>query len=441
MSRPDPGFSPHTIALSRRHLLQLGTGVAAAAVLAGCGKSSSSGNSAAGGTLTLGLTSDLFPALTAPLATYSSQGKWTVKVREMPADTGAYLDQMRTQLQGGSADIDVFVGDVSWPAQLGSRDWISDLTSRFSTAEQREFLPGAVAGNNYQGKLYGVPCFTDVGLLYYRKDLLEKSGFSAPPTTWAELQEMALKVTKDQRIPNGFTFTGAAYEGGTLLGMEFIRTAGGTIIDGDSVTVNSPAAIQGLQLERSMVTTGISPQAVADYQEGDAETPFVSGKAVFLRNWAYVFGDLKDKGVSSIEAAQVGVTGIPRVSASISPINVGGGWNLYINAASKNQDAAWDLVQFISSAAQQKHTAETIGYLPTRSALYDDAALIKSQPAIAQGKTEIAQTVTPPVSPYYQDMSRVMSREFNKSLRGDSTPEQAAQTVQQQLEAIVKAGK
>ena len=440
MSRPGTGFELHRSVPTRREFLQVSAGIAAASFIAGCSQPSSSASGSSGGTLTLGLTSDLFPALTAPLAAYSRQGKWKVTVREMPADTGTYLDQIRTQLQAGSTDIDVFAGDVSWPAQLGSRGWIANIGDRFSPSERNAYLPATIASNTYKGSLYGVPFFTDVGLLYYRKDLLEKSGFSAPPSTWGELQDMAMKVTKDQNIPHGFTFTGANYEGGTLLGMEFIRSAGGNVIQGDSVTADSNSAIQGLQIARSMVTSGVSPQVVADYQEGDAEAPFVNGKAVFLRNWAYVFGDLENKTVSSIHPSQVGVTGIPRLSPAIAPSNVGGGWNLYINAASQHRDAAWDLVKFISSAAQQRQTAQTIGYRPTRTALYQDAELIKTQPAIAQARTEIAQTVTPPVSPYYEDMSHAMSKEFNASLRGAETPEQAAQNVQQQLEAIVKAG-
>ncbi len=392
------------------------------------------------------MTSDLFPAFSqkgaqgqvAPFTRFGALHKLKVNVRQENSDTSAYFEHMRTELLAGAADVDVFAGDVSWPPQFASQGYLADLSGRFTAAERAAYLPATIDSNVWNGKVYGVPFFTDVGLLYYRKDLLERAGYSAPPQTWSELQEMASKVMRDQKIKYGFTFTGANYEGGTLLGTEFIKTAGGSVIDGTTVAANSPQAIEGLTIARSMITRGIAPQAVADYQEGDAEAPFIGGYSVFLRNWAYVFGDINNPKMSKIHPSQVGVTSIPRASTAVPPVNVGGGWNLYIPASSTNQDAAWKLIQFISSAAQQKYTNETIGYLPTRTALYSDPALAKDSPVLAVAKTEIAQTITPPKNPYYKDMSAVMAAQFNANLRGAQTPTQTADNVQNALEAIVK---
>ncbi|HVO55066.1 MAG TPA: ABC transporter substrate-binding protein [Solirubrobacterales bacterium] len=401
------------------------------------------GGSDGGGedSVTLGMTSDLFPALKAPIARWGKEHGVKVTIREMPADTGAYFDQMRTMLQAGSGEVDLFAGDVSWPAQFGSNGWLADVSAAFTPAERKAYFPAFVQANEWEGKLYGFPFFTDVGLLYYRKDLLAKAGFTKPPETWDELKEMAKTVmAEDPTIEDGFTFTGARYEGGTLLGTEFIETSGGSVIDGEAVEVDQPPAVEGLETQRSMVTSGVSPAAVANYEEGDAEAPFLAGRSVFLRNWAYVFGDIANPELSEIKPSQVGVTSVPRASTQIPPVNVGGGWNLYVNAYSSNQQVAIELAKFISSEAQQKHTAETIGYLPTRKAVYNDQSLIESQPAIAQGKTEISQTVTPPKSPYYADMSAVMAEQFNKSLSGASSPADAAEAVQSGLESIINRG-
>ncbi len=435
--RPTPAMS--ATAPSRRVVLKSGLGLAfslaCAPVLAACGKGSSSSDRA----LTFGLTSDLFPAVKKPVAAYAAKHGLKITVREMPSDTDSYFAQMRTELQSGSTNVDVFAGDVSWPAQFGAHGWLADLSESFTPSQRAAYLPATIASNTYDGKLYGVPFFTDVGLLYYRKDLLDKAGFSEPPVTWQELQDMAHKVMTDQHIANGFTFTGATYEGGTLLGNEFIQTCGGKVLDGDHVTADSPEVIRGLETELSMVTSGVSPAAVANYQEGDAEAPFLAGQAVFHRNWAYVFGDLSNAETSKVDPSQVGVTSVPRLSASVPPVNLGGGWSLYINAQSSQRDSAFELAQFISSARQQTRTATTIGYLPTRTSLYDDQGLIDSQPAIKQAKTQIAQTVTPPQSPYYADMSHVMATQFNACLKGAATPEEAAQQLQTQLTQILEA--
>ena len=284
--------------------------------------------------------------------------------------------------------------------------------------------------NIWNGKIYGVPFFTDDGFLFYRKDLLERSGYSGPPETWAELQDMASKVMRDHNLKYGFTFTGANYEGGTVLGMEFIRTAGGNVVNGNTVAADTPQAIQGLTTARSLITGGVSPQAVAEYQEGTVEGPFIAGNSVFLRNWTYMFGLMNDPKQSKVRPSQVGVASVPRTSTSIAPVNVGGGWNLYMNKYSNNQDAAWELMKFMSSPAQQAYTYKTIQYSPTLAALYKDQKLDSAIPfsSLNLGKEQIAQTVTPPKSPFYKDMSAAMATQFQANLLGHTTPEQAATT-------------
>jgi multiple sugar transport system substrate-binding protein len=110
-----------------------------------------------------------------------------VTYEEMPADTGRYRERLRTMFRRGGAGIDVIAGDVIWPAEFASKGWISDLSGRFPQVERDKFLDEPIKANTRQGKIWGVPWYTDVGLLYYRKDLLDQSGFPNPPETWDEL--------------------------------------------------------------------------------------------------------------------------------------------------------------------------------------------------------------------------------------------------------------
>ena len=81
---------------------------------------------------------------------------------------------------GTGRRIDVIGGDVIWPAEFATKGWIVDLSSRFFQSERQQFLPGTVQANTFQGNVYGVPWFTAVGVLFYRKDLLDRSGLPAP---------------------------------------------------------------------------------------------------------------------------------------------------------------------------------------------------------------------------------------------------------------------
>jgi multiple sugar transport system substrate-binding protein len=426
---------------SRRQVLGLaGAGVAGLALggLSACGSSSSGGSN-----LVLAVTPDIAKALKDSIARFNDSRVTSrpVSLRVMPADSSQFLDQMRTQLQAGSPDIDVIQGDISWAAQFAPNGWLADLSDRLTSDMRSEYLPAAIGANTVDSKVYGVPWYWDAGLLYYRKDLLERSGFTAPPATWEELQEMALKVVRDQKTPNGFLFQGANYEGGTVNGLEYIRGAGGDVLTDGKVTVDSTEAVRGLSTERSMVTRGVAPASVAGYKEDECAGLFLGGKAVFARTWVYLYGLLPDKQQSVLDTSQVGVAELPVAQAGLPRVNVGGGWNCLVNANSRHQDDAWKLITHLTAAAQQKALATELAYLPTRPALYDDEQILKAMPVIKLAKQAIQHTTVPPVTAYYSDMSLAMAKIFNASLRGDLPPEQAARQLHDSLEQIVrKAG-
>jgi multiple sugar transport system substrate-binding protein len=112
--------------------------------------------------------------------------------------------------------------------------------------------------NTFDGKAWGVPWYTDGGLLYYRQDKLEKAGYNDPPKTWEELIEQAQKVQQDEGIKFGFVFQGAEYEGGVCNGCEYIWTHGGNVLDPEDpskVIIDSPEAA-GLATWRSTIEDG-----------------------------------------------------------------------------------------------------------------------------------------------------------------------------------------
>jgi trehalose/maltose transport system substrate-binding protein len=79
---------------------------------------------------------------------------------------------------------------VIWPGDLAEH--FVDLYEYGAADVAGEHFPAIIENNTVDGKLVGIPWFTDAGLLYYRTDLLEKYGYDGPPTTWDELEEMAL---------------------------------------------------------------------------------------------------------------------------------------------------------------------------------------------------------------------------------------------------------
>jgi multiple sugar transport system substrate-binding protein len=162
--------------LSRKEFLKLGgAGLAGAALLGVAGCSGSGGS----GDLIVSWIPDDTGSLPKLINKFNKQSKdFKVKYQQMPIDTGQYFDKLRTQFQAGG-DIDLILGDVIWPAQFAVNGWVVDLTDRFKDSDA--FLKGPIEAATYDGKLWAVPWYTDAGLLYFRKDLLEKSGYSEAP--------------------------------------------------------------------------------------------------------------------------------------------------------------------------------------------------------------------------------------------------------------------
>ena len=438
--------------MSRREFLRLtGAGAAGAALLAACGDVQAGFTGAETvpeGTLIFTHGPDDSGTVAKIIDKFNKEnGKGiTVEYREMPADSGQYFDKLRTDFQAGGGDIDVMSIDVIWPPQFGANGWIEDLSDWFTENEWKDFLPATVEANTLAGKIYGVPWFTDAGMFYYRKDLLEKSNYSEPPKTWEEMQEMADKVTQDQKIAFGFICQGAEYEGGAVNGLEYIWNAGGDVLDPNDpnrVIIAEGSSAEGLEIYRSHVETGVAPEAVSTYKELESMTAFILGDAVFMRNWPFVYGTIlggKATG-SEIKPKQTGVAPIPVANEGDESFSCLGGWNFAVNKESDKKEEAKEFIKYMASEPVEEEFAINASLLPPRAALYEDEKLIKEQPVIELAK-EVTQNAKPrPQHPFYSDMSLNLAEQFNLVLKGDAEPQEAIDTLQEELQRLADIGK
>ena len=427
--------------MNRRDFLKMsGAGLAGTALLgaSGCG-----GGGASSGNLVFSMgPDDPNKTYTKLIEKFNKQhkGEFQVVHREMPADTGQYFDKLRTEFQAGGGDIDVIGADVIWPIQFAAQGWIQDLSDRFPKSEQDKFLPAPIQAATYEGGIFSVPWFEDAGLLYSRTDLLEQAGYSAPPKTWDELKEMALKITQDAGIPNGFVFQGKNYEGGVCDALEYIRTHGGDVLSNvtsGKVIIDSPEAVAGLETYHSMIADGVAPQAVANYDETTSVPVFGNGEAVFLREWPGTYGDIAG-GTYKIKQEQVGVSPIPVAPGNESSSTLGG-WHFAINAQTDMPDEAWEFVKFMSSYENLKFRAVNGGYISARKAILDDPEVQEAIPTVKLAKDVLLDYATSrPVTEFYGDMSLEMQSQFNDALTGDVSPQQAVETLQKNLSSIMQ---
>lgn len=287
-------------------------------------------------------------------------------------------------LSAESSDVDVFSVDVVWPGILGQ--FFIDLKPYTKGAEAEHF-PALVANGTLDGKLVAMPWFADAGMLYYRKDLLDK--YKEPvPTTWAQLAATAKKIQDAEREAGnkdmqGFVFQGKAYEGLTCDALEWVVSyGGGSIVEPDGkISINNPSAIAALELASSWPGT-ISPTGALNAEEEEARTAFQSGNAVFMRNWPYAWALAQD--ASSPVKDKVGVAPLPRGEGDAArPAATLGGWDLSVSKFSRHPAEAADLVMYLTSAEEQKRRAITAGFNPTRPSLYSDKEVAAANPFLA----------------------------------------------------------
>jgi trehalose/maltose transport system substrate-binding protein len=368
-----------------------------------------------------------------------------VKVISTPNSSTERLALYQQILAANSADIDVYQIDVIWTGTLANH--FIDLKPHIDQATIDQNFPAIVENNTIDGKLVAMPWFTDAGVLYYRKDLLEKYG-KQPPTTWQQLTDIAKEIQDGERKAGndkmlGFVFQAKAYEGLTCDALEWIDSfGGGTIVDPKGkITINNPKAVEALKLAASWINK-IAPEGVLNYAEEESRGVFQSGNAVFMRNWPYAWalGNAADSEVKG----KIGVTQLPMGGEGGKHTGVLGGWQLAVSKYSNNADAAADLVKYLTSAKEQKRRAIEGSYNPTIAALYKDPEVLAAVPFFGDLYETFTHAVARPSRVTGDKYNQVSAEFFNAVhavLSGNADPESSLAGLQRKLDRLSRGGR
>jgi multiple sugar transport system substrate-binding protein len=346
-------------------------------------------------------------------------------IREIgPHSSTAFHDLLTQKLKNRSTDVDVFFMDVIWPPEFAAGGWAMPLDDLFPASDQKKFLSGTILANSFNGKIYGVPLFIDSGVLYYRKDLLEKYGY-APPQTWQDMVQQAKEIVSREAREHvelyGFSGQFKQYEGLVCDIMEYILSNNGTILNSET---NRPGiadkpALEAVRFVRDNIIGNIAPTGVLTYQEPESLDIFVQGKAVFHRNWPYAW-EVSNNPERSTIPGKVGIARLPHFPGGKS-FSTLGGWQLGISSYSENKEAAWTFVEFLTSERIQKLLALKAGRAPTRKGLYLDNEVLEAYPHFSQMK-DVFQTAYPrPRTAIYPAVSNILQRYFSKAISNPSS--------------------
>ena len=362
-----------------------------------------------------------------------------VRVQEeiLPASSDEQHLFYATQLEAGATDFDVFTLDVIWVPEFRRAGWLRELTPYLGPQGLTDFFSGPSQAATYQGRVYTVPWFVDAGVLYYRKDLLDKYKLS-PPQTFAELTRAAHLILQRENNPRltGFVWQGKQYEGLVCVALEVIRAYGGEVLDERGAPLlTDPATVAGVEALRAFIMPErVSPPWVTTADEETARHVFSQGEAVFMRNWPYAWALLNAE--DSPVHGQVGVAALPG-SDGHPGVPTLGGWHLGINRFSKHADLAWQLISFLTSRESQHSLAAAGGLKPSRVSAYEDPRAQEEDPS-AKLFFSFLQSARPrPVTPFYLMFSQVLQGELSAAVTGIKPARVALRDAEQQIQRIL----
>ncbi len=349
------------------------------------------------------------------------------------------LELYHRYLDSKQATPDVYYMDVVWPSLLA--DEMLDLNPYLSK-EANDLLETSVKNNTVNGRLIGLPFNTELGVLYYREDLLRKYGYSHPPQTWDELEQMATRIQAGERAAGkhdfwGYVWQGAEYEGLMCNALEWQASyGGGNIIEPDgSITVNNPHTIQAIKRARSWIGK-ISPPSVIAFKEQDSRNVLHAGNAAFARDWLwrqFSLELLSDNLRSSISIALLPAGPVRRASAL-------GGQSLSVSKYSKHPQEAVDLIRYLTSHDEQLNLWNKHAMLPTRREFYADPKYLQTRPKVAQLWKDLETVTVPRPSTvsgvHYDDVSRAYASSVHTILSGQVEAEKAMSDLETKLEKI-----
>ncbi|MBX0296157.1 extracellular solute-binding protein [Haloarcula nitratireducens] len=390
-------------------------------------------------------------------------------------DSGKRRANYNRLLSSQETEPDVFLMDNGWVnvfVQRGQLANLSDLlTDDMLSTIDEEYFSGftETAVDPSSGDLFGVPLYPDYPTMLYRKDLVEKAGYSpesenwaTEPMTWKRWSNVAADTLDSADVEYGFSTQWDIYEGTACCTFnEVLSSWGGAYFGGREnlfgpvgdrpVTVDSQPVVNSLNMMRKFVHDedfdeldgyggGFTPTNVLGWIEDGSLAPFLDGNAVFHRNWPYAinqaaseFGD--DLGTMPIPyAVSESDAEFQGTGGTTSAL---GGWHVTVNPYSEKHDAVREVIGATMKPEFQLFLLEMEGWLPPRGSLFnsDEASNIDPMGDYMDTLRVAGEnTMARPVTAVWSDQSSKIAQQANRAVNQDVSSAKAMATLQSGLE-------
>lgn len=290
---------------------------------------------------------------------------YRARLVELPGSADEQRSQLLGALQSGSAVYDVVNLDVTWVPEFAAAGLIRPLP--------RDVLDGdhikSVADTARWGdEVYAVPFNSDVGLLYYRRDLLEAAGVQRTDLSagldWGQLEDLIEEIDEHPAVgayQKGWTTQLAPYEGRTVNAVEaFASATEGFHFTGADGHYDADIAqlTAGVAELRRRTESPYTLQDAVHSDEAATMSDFADGRTAFLRHWPYAYRTLHQ----SFSEQQLGVAPLPGRA-------VLGGQNLAVTEGSQRAQKATELIRYLTGPESERCLLDA-GFAATRTSAY-----------------------------------------------------------------------
>ena len=336
-----------------------------------------------------------------------------------------------------------FAGDTTPDlCQLGNT-WVPELVAlnalepldRYAAGsaivDGADYFTGIWDTNRVDGKLYGVPWYVDTRLLFYRRDLLARAGFSAPPRSWHEWKRMLAAVSNSRADQHGILLPLNEFEPLVALALQqhepLLRD------DGRWGNFTGPGFRRALGFYLEMFQQGWAPP-LGTVTLSNVWNEFGRGRFVFYISGPWNISEFQRR---LPREAQDSWTTAPLPGPDGPGASIAGGASLVVFRRSRHQAAAWRLIEFLSQPTVQRRFHELTGDLPPRRTTWADPELARD--VYARAFREQLERVRPtPKVPEWERIATDMRLVAERAVHGELTLEQAAQALDARAARILE---
>jgi len=343
-------------------------------------------------------------------------------------------DKITTGMAANPPAYDAAMIDVIWPDEFIKAGYLLDVTNRVTPDMKANMFPASWNGVTRNGKIYGMPWLMDVKYFMYNKDMLQKAGIAAPPTTWEEMVDQA-KVIKQKGIAEYPIIWSWNQKEGVVCDFTVLLFGnGGAFVDSSGKPVfNNDKGVQVLTWMKQTIDEGLSNPSSVSSDENAVEADFLAGKSAFAVNWLFQYSDSNDASKSQI-VGKAAFAPMPVFAAGkaagVKSSSVDGSSSFAIMATTPYPDQTWKYLTYLASnEVQTKYSAEM---LPVWQNDFQGDALAKLEAATPTNPVTVPAFLAQfpyanerPTVAYYNEASAALQLAIQEALTGVKSPKDA----------------